>query len=157
MIKSKRAGFTLIELLVTIAVIVIMATIAVPGFQGIMVRSQWASDYNEILTGLNFSRSEAVKRRENVTLKITSGGISWSYEVQDVDDNPLRIRESSNDRVSLSVSDDFEVTFNSLGKVEGGNCSDGCEIEVTSGTNCRVIDISSLGRVGRADCDGEDG
>ncbi|MGM0985151.1 MAG: GspH/FimT family pseudopilin [Pseudomonadota bacterium] len=148
-------GFTLIELLVTIAVMIILATIAVPNFQNMMVRSQWASEYNEILAGLNLSRSEAVKRREDVSLEFTSGGTSWSYEVQDSDGNTLRIRESSNERVSLDKSDNFEIIFNSLGRMEGGSCSGGCEIEVASGSNCSVIDINSLGRVSRADCDGD--
>lgn len=157
MIKIRRAGFTLIELLVTIAVISIMATIGIPGFQSMMVRSQWASDYNEMLSGLNFARSEAVNRRNDVTLDVTSGGTSWSYKVKDADNNTLRVRKSGNDRVSLGVSDGFEVTFNSLGRVGSGGCDGGCAIEVTSGTNCRIIDISSLGRVGRADCGGDGG
>lgn len=155
MIQSRRAGFTLIELLVTIAVVAIMATIAVPGFQSVMERSQWASDYNEVLAGLNFARSEAVKRRNDVTLKVSAGGTSWSYEVNDAASNSLRLRQASNNRVNLGVSDDFEVTFNSLGKVGGGDCDGGCEIKVSSGTHCRLIDISSLGRVGRADCSGD--
>lgn len=152
MIINRRAGFTLIELLVTIAVIVIVATIAIPGFQSMMVRSQWASDYNEVLSGLILARSEAVKRRDNVTMEVSYGGTSWSYKVEDDGGNELRVRASSNDRVSLDVANDFDVIFNSLGRVEGGDCGGGCEIKVTSGANCRVIDINSLGRVGRADC-----
>lgn len=153
--RSRYAGFTLLELLFTVAVISITATIAVPGFQGTMARSQWAGDYNDVIAGLNFSRSEAVKRREEVTLKVSAGGSSWSYKVQDADGNSLRTREAGNDQVSLGVSDGFEVTFNSLGRTDGGDCDGGCEIQVANGTHCSVIDISSLGRVGRADCDGD--
>ncbi|RUA22883.1 prepilin-type N-terminal cleavage/methylation domain-containing protein [Billgrantia gudaonensis] len=60
----RQRGFTLIELLVTIAVIVIMATIAIPGFQRMMATNRLNSGYNEILSGLYLARSEAIKRRE---------------------------------------------------------------------------------------------
>ncbi|WP_165927527.1 GspH/FimT family pseudopilin [Halomonas marinisediminis] len=155
--RQSCQGFTLIELLVTIAVAITLATVAVPSFQSVMARSQWASDYNQILGGLTLARSEAVKRRENVTLKVKSGGASWSYEVKDSGGSDLRVRASGNDRVSLLVADNFSVIFNSLGKVEGGSCDGGCEMKVESGKHCRLIDISSLGRIGRADCAEEGG
>ena len=150
-------GFTLIELLVTLAVAVILATVAVPGFQGMMARNQLAADVNEILTGVNFARSEAIKRRQEVVFDLKKASF-WQYEVYlSVDEdgvNPLRVRAGSSARVV--VEDSTEIKFNSLGrvvdnpvcsKVEGGNCE--IKVEHASSGDIRYINVSRFGRVSR--------
>lgn len=155
---DKQSGFTLIELLVTIAVIIIMATIAFPSFQNMIARNQVASDYNEILSGLKYARSEAIKRRENIGLNIVNASPPWKYEVILVDESgadPLRVRESGNGRVALSVANDFTIEFEKLGKLESGaDCDGGCLIELSQpAVGCQsVISISSFGRVGKGTC-----
>jgi type IV fimbrial biogenesis protein FimT len=127
--NQKRAGFTLIELLVTIALVVILATIAVPGFQSIIIKSRLAADHNEALVGLNYARSEAVKRRSKVTavLKpgVDEGG--WILEVWHDDgsggvtcptgDKCLQVRDKTSSSVSMSTASDGKITFNSLGRL----------------------------------------
>src|SRR5690554_7951075 len=93
----RNFGFTLIELLVTIAVMAIIATIAVPGFQSMMARNQLASSYNEILSGLYLARSEAIKRRQNVSFEVMASS-PWEYRVyvtDDGSDNAIRVRQAS--------------------------------------------------------------
>ncbi|EWH00614.1 GspH/FimT family pseudopilin [Halomonas sp. BC04] len=141
----RQHGFTLIELLVTIAVMAIMATIAVPGFQSMIASNRLASDYNEILSGLNYARSEAIKRREDVTFKAESTA-PWSYEV--TASNMLRSRTGSSG--SVEVSGDLEISFNSKGRVESPACTGGCSIMIGhTSAGDRTINISSFGRVGR--------
>lgn len=140
-------GFTLIELLVTIAVIVIMATIAVPGFQGMMARNQLASDYNEVLSGLYLARSEAIKRRDDVSFSSNSD----SYSVR-LDSDVLRIRNGLKSTVTWNKSDgNIEVKFNALGRiVDSSACDDGCTLTISySNADNKTIEISSFGRVGR--------
>src|SRR5690554_5040009 len=98
---KRQSGFTLIELLVTIAVAVILATIAVPGFQNLVATNRQASDFNEVLTGLTYARSEAVKRRQEVSVVITSAGGVWRLEVQH-DGDVIREMEARHDRVEVS-------------------------------------------------------
>ena len=140
---KKRAGFTLVELLVTIAVIAIIATIAVPGFQGMTANNRLASDYNEILSGLNLARSEAIKRRESVEFEITSP-TPWAYEIS-VGSDTLRIRSGTGG--TLSVSGSTSIVFDSLGRAP--SCSGGCTITLTHDAGSRDILVNSFGRIGR--------
>ncbi|WP_280548356.1 GspH/FimT family pseudopilin [Halomonas sp. 11-S5] len=152
-------GFTLIELLVTLAVAIILATIAAPSFQSFMASSRYASDYNALLSGLALARSEAVKRREPVSLVLQQSSSSpWEYAVSDIDNVVLRRAESARSSIRLSADGSavtsFTVTFDSLGKVaSSGDCSDGCEVTVQGTANhCGIIDVSLYGRIGRKEC-----
>jgi type IV fimbrial biogenesis protein FimT len=142
-------GFTLIELLVTLAVAVILATAAVPGFQSMMARNQLASDFNEILSGLNYARSEAITRRDLVEFSVDDGGPGWSYSVSLSDGDLLRQRQAGNNRVSAT---ERNLVFDRLGRIDGGGCGAGaCDVEVSRGELCRVITVNNFGRSGRSD------
>lgn len=122
---SRSFGFTLIELLVTIALIAITATIAVPNFQKMMARNQLVSDFNQVLSGLNYARSEAVKRREDIAVNVTdaSGAKSWKLTVNAGSSgslSTLRLLEGESSNVNVTA---FQVSFNPLGR--RGSCTDG--------------------------------
>lgn len=83
--RNKTKGFTLIELLVTLAVAAIIATIAVPGFSELMRSNRAVTDVNKLVTALNYTRSEAVRRGERVTLCPSSDGSSCAAGTDWVD------------------------------------------------------------------------
>lgn len=104
------SGFTLIELLATIAVLVILATIAVPNFQGLVERNKVVSTANGVVRALEGIKSEALTRKQNVTGIISSS----------------RVEVSSGSGQSVDVSDGSslewtftsgEVTFSPIGWV----------------------------------------
>lgn len=150
----KNNGFTLIELLVTLSVAVILATIAVPGFQGMMVTNRLSADHNEILAGLNFARSEAAKRRETIVFEIANES-PWEYKVYPKDTNDvLRTRTASDDRVTVTQG---SVGFNPLGRRV--NCSGWteCTLAVSWGSDrSSGIEIGPTGRVSNTDTIPED-
>jgi type IV fimbrial biogenesis protein FimT len=64
----RHFGFTLIELLVTIAVLVVLISIAAPSYRRVVVDTRMRTQTNEFRTSLQFTRSEAVKRNGRVTM-----------------------------------------------------------------------------------------
>lgn len=74
----KEAGFTLMELMVTIALAVILITVAVPSFIDIIRNNRLATQTNELVTALTLARSEAVKRAARVAVRPWSTATGWT-------------------------------------------------------------------------------
>ncbi len=71
---KRNLGFTLVELMVTLAVLVILISIAIPSFMNMIQNSRSAALANSIVIALNVARSEAVKRNALVNLCPSSDG-----------------------------------------------------------------------------------
>lgn len=146
-------GFTLIELLATVAVLVIVATIAVPNFRTLSARNQLASDYNQMLSGLYLARSEAIKRREDVVFTTTeeegeSGGSGpWHYQIEA---GGKVVREHTGRDATTAVTD-IRVTFDALGKRADECEPSNCTLELSSSVVDRPeeLHVSLSGRVGK--------
>ena len=55
-------GFTLLELMVTVAIPGILVGVAIPSFTSIISSTRLTTAANELITALNYARSEAIKR-----------------------------------------------------------------------------------------------
>lgn len=66
--SPKITGFTLIELMVTVALAAIILTLAVPSFVGTIRDNRLVTQVNEMVSALNVTRSEAIKRGMQVTM-----------------------------------------------------------------------------------------
>lgn len=71
---SSGSGFTLIELLVTMSVSAILLAVAVPSFQNFVIGQRVKTAASDIAYSLTYARSEAIKRRANVTFTPAAGG-----------------------------------------------------------------------------------
>jgi type IV fimbrial biogenesis protein FimT len=75
---NKNKGFTLIELMVTIAIIAILLAIGLPSFTNTITRNKLETEANNLLRDFSFSRTEAIKQGQSVSICPSSNGTSCS-------------------------------------------------------------------------------
>jgi len=158
--NNKMGGFTLLELMITIAIVIILTTIGIPSFVGLIRDSNMTATANDFLTALNYARSEAVTRNTNVIIKSKSGTnkdwkAGWDVFADTNNNNTLDAGELLKTHEALANSYtltanaanlDTQVLFKSTGlrdSVIGGTfflCKDG------DTTTARAIIINSVGR-----------
>ena len=122
--KRKILAYTLLELMVTLAIVAILASVAVPSYNGMMNNSRQSAALNLFLGELHFARSEAVKRSRqvmvcaaNATSDDCSGTDSWDQgwlifidddrdDTFDSGEQLLRIADPVNTRLDFTPSTD---------------------------------------------------
>ncbi len=71
-----KSGYTLTEFLFAIIIIVILAGLAVPAYQSLATHVRVTTQVNQLITAINFARSEAIKRHTMVSICNSKDGQS---------------------------------------------------------------------------------
>jgi type IV fimbrial biogenesis protein FimT len=74
----RMSGFTMMELLVVITIVAILAGIGAPSFRNITTSYRIAGEVNGLLGDMQFARAEAIKEGQNVTICVSSDGVTCS-------------------------------------------------------------------------------
>lgn len=163
---ARKTGFTLIELLVTIAIIVILMAIADPSYRYITNSNRIAAEINGLLGDLQYARSEAIKRGQDVTVCESSDGTtcgsttSWqsgwivfadpnANQTVDTGETVLRVQKKFTSTDTFSASNTVSsITFNREGFAAG--IANGTLITLHDQTNnskwtrCLSVNLSGL-------------
>jgi type IV fimbrial biogenesis protein FimT len=120
--RPAQTGFTLIELLVGISIIGILLTLGLPSITTFYRNSQIRTVGESILTGMNFARSEAVRRNETVTFTIgPAPDASWT--VTDLNVVPAVLQAYSSAQggnhaaIAATPAAATAVSFSSMGRI----------------------------------------
>ncbi|MCG8523445.1 MAG: GspH/FimT family pseudopilin, partial [Pseudomonadales bacterium] len=66
--KINHRGFTLIELLLVTAILTIALGIGLPSFSKLIEDSHRKTTLSQLLTGISYARTEAIRQSVNITL-----------------------------------------------------------------------------------------
>lgn len=77
---SRPDGYTLIEMMVTIAIVAVLAALALPSFQSLVLSTRASSGANRMLALLSTARSEAVARNRRVVICRSDTGTECSTD-----------------------------------------------------------------------------
>lgn len=161
--KRREGGLTLIELIVTIAVLTIVLTWAVPGYQQFSARNEVAAEVMRLKTALALARNTAITRRSTITVCPSPDGVSctnddWTAPLLVVDgeasggnlagDEILR-QLGESPVVSVTYrADNRPVRYKQMGRSTGHNGT--FEICGQHDTGAQVI-VSNFGRTRTAE------
>ncbi len=74
--KKVQLGISLIEFLIVASITAVLAGLAVPSFQSMMLRQAVESAAGALVSDMRLARSEAIKRSSRVTICASSNGTS---------------------------------------------------------------------------------
>ena len=135
-IYKKIRGFTLIELLITVVIAAILVALAVPAMQSFVQNNRITAQLNELTTALVFTRSEAIKRKQVITICSSSNstlcGGNWN-------EGWIIFRDIDNDGV-LDAGTDEEPPLRAREGLSGGTTL----VETSSKTSLRFDQVGSV-------------
>lgn len=83
--KRAQAGFTLLELMVVVAIAGILMAVAIPAMGNFIRNGRITAAANDVMAALHFTRSEAIKRRQPVTLCTSVNALNADGSANTVD------------------------------------------------------------------------
>ena len=97
----KTRGFTIVELMTAIALLAVIAALTVPSIGNLMRSNKLTAVSNDLFSSISMARSEAIKRKTDVTLEPI--GNSW--------ENGWRVVSNGNEiDTSKAIADGFKAS-----------------------------------------------
>ncbi|EZP25630.1 GspH/FimT family pseudopilin [Pseudomonas sp. RIT288] len=147
----RTKGFTLPELLAAVAVMVILITLAVPGFTRSIQSSKADTEMGDLQRAINYARLEAIDRGVTTRLRPSAGGSLWTGELSVYDStgtaaNVLRVVPAMSSGATLTLpSGVTALDFNNLGGLAAPSTA--VVISYALGTQSRTLNVCLNGRI----------
>ena len=148
MTRRHARGFTLPEAMVSVLVLSILATLALPMLGDMILTHRLRSASFELLSTLNYARSEAIKRNSPVT--VTAMGPGWEYGWQVTEPGGAVVRMQSQLTSGLRITGPGTVVYERDGRLPQTGASALFSVQVEpprEGVEGRCVRIDLTGRV----------
>lgn len=146
-------GFTIIELMIAIAILAIMATVAIPALQPLILNNRITTTTNMLLGAVQFARSEAVKQRRQViicpssNLTACTADTAWNQGIVVLEgNNVLRTIPPASTGVQI-LSAATQLSYRPNGRLNGTNPAFSIQDDRGVNTTSRVVCINLIGQV----------
>lgn len=150
---STNRGFTLIELMITLAIFVILITVAVPSFREFVQAQRVKTASFDLFAAITYARSEALKRNGDVTLSAASGGWANGWTVS-AGSSTLRTQPALGTSVTVTSSA-TSLTYGRDGRITGTSTTLELAPSPSVGwisPRCISIDLSGRPNTKKASC-----
>jgi type IV fimbrial biogenesis protein FimT len=141
-ISGRERGFNMTELVVTMSVAAILATIAVPSFNGIIANQRAKTLSSALYATLAKARSSALTLNGNVTLQAKAGGWASGWQILDPNGNVL---DDYTAATGITIAGPLAVTYRPSGRLPAG-AAPMFQISTMSGATvnyqCVSVDLS---------------
>lgn len=143
--NRRQGGVTLIEVMTTVAVVIVLATVASGPFGTALGAMRMRSATSDLINDLVYARSEALKRGLPVAITPTSPGWSSGWRVGVVSGTEvLGTRSAVGAGIGFTTSPS-SVTFDASGRLTGATSAVRFGLAASGGAN-RCVSIDPSGR-----------
>lgn len=147
-IAPTHRGFTLIELLVVIAIMGVTLTIGLPSLQSTIASNRLTASANDMLSALQYARSESIKRIRQCGVIINDTTNSWGTFIE-LGSNVVQNYKAASG-VTLTVTSggayDLTPTYNPDGRIASSNPIV-MRFSSKATTDTRTLTIATSGRI----------
>ncbi len=141
-------GFTLIELLVVIAIMGVTLTIGLPSLQTTIASNRLTASANDMLSALQYARSESIKRIRQCGVIINEDNITWGTFIEQASKVVQNYKAASGVTVTVTSGGayDFTPTYNPDGRI-ASTTPIVMRFSSTATTDTRTLTIATSGRI----------
>jgi type IV fimbrial biogenesis protein FimT len=135
-------GLTLLELLITMAIIIILSTIAVPSYSTFMANERFAVASNDLNNAYRFARNEALKTSSSMTLDAVTVDDDGNWTKWQVKNSSGDILFESKTTHSSIIISGTAITVLGMGSLSDG----GATFSIIGTSKCSNLSILSSGQ-----------